>query len=239
MRIQVPHRWDLSLGEARALQEKLRRRVVVAPLARKPALVAGIDVTCAPGAATGVAGVVVMRLPALEIVERRFAVAPLGFPYVPGFLSFREGPAVLAALRRLEAQPDLFLFDGQGVCHPRRFGLASHLGVILDAPAVGCAKSLLCGAHAEPGRRRGCRRRIMLGGETAGLALRTRDGVRPVYVSVGHRIDLAGAARAVLSCCRGYRLPEPLREAHRWVGEVNRARGGAGDPEPLAEARAC
>jgi deoxyribonuclease V len=222
LEINEPHRWDLTFPEARTLQDRLRSRVRIESLG-KPRLVAGADVALPPGAGDAVAGVVVMRLPSFEVVERRFAVAPLRFPYVPGYLSFREGEVVLAALRALESEPDLFLFDGQGICHPRRFGLASHLGVILDRPSVGCAKSLLCGSHAEPAVRRGSRRRIVLGGETVGMALRTRDAVRPVYVSIGHRAELMGAARAVLACCRGYRIPEPLRETHRWTGEVSRA----------------
>jgi deoxyribonuclease V len=213
--------------------------VRIAPLARRPRLVAGIDVACPSGSSAGVAGVVLMRLPSFQIVERRSAVAPLRFPYVPGFLSFREGEIVLAALRKLEGAPDLMLFDGQGICHPRRFGLAAHLGVILDRPAVGCAKSLLLGEHADPGARRGCRRRIVHRGETLGFALRTRDGVRPVYVSVGHRVDLPGAARAVLACGRGFRVPEPLREAHRWVGEIASGLCSAGPLAPPCEVAAC
>jgi deoxyribonuclease V len=238
MRIPGRVRWGLTLRHARGVQERLRARVRVEALPR-PRLVAGVDVAVPEGSAAGVAGVVVMRLPSLAVVERRSAVAPLRFPYVPGFLSFREGAVVLAALRRLASEPDLFLFDGQGICHPRRFGLAAHLGVILDRPAVGCAKSLLCGVHAEPGARRGCRARIVHRGEAVGLALRTRDGVRPVFVSVGHRADLAGAARAVLACARGYRLPEPLREAHRWVGELSRRLRDCGRLPPATEVPAC
>ena len=225
MKFREPHRWDLSIAEAREIQERLRSRVRVEPLVRPPRLVAGIDVTYPEGVGSALAGVVVMRLPSLEIVERAFAEAPLAFPYVPGYLSFREAPAVLAALRGLVAEPDLLLFDGQGLAHPRRFGLACHVGVIVDRPAAGCAKSLLVGRHAEPGMRRGCRRRIVDRGETVGVALRTRDGVRPVFVSVGHRVDLTGAIRAVLACSRGHRSPEPLREAHRAVGEVARGAG--------------
>lgn len=238
MKARALHRWDVSCAEARTIQEALRRRVRVAPLAGRPALVAGVDVTCAADSPTGVAGVIVMRLPSLEVVERQSAVAALRFPYVPGYLSFREGPVVLEAIGRLAARPDLFLFDGQGICHPRRFGIAAHLGVLLDRPALGCAKSLLCGTHAEPGARRGCRRRIVLAGETVGAALRTRDGVAPVYVSVGHRVDLPGAIRAVLACARGYRIPEPLREAHRWVGEIFRALRQPDAPGAAAQATA-
>jgi deoxyribonuclease V len=223
VRIAEPHRWDLTVAEARALQERLRRRVRHDPLAARPRLVAGVDVTYPEGSGAALAAVVVVRLPSLAVVESALGAAPAPFPYVPGYLSFREGPAALAALRRLRAEPDLLLCDGQGLAHPRRFGLACHLGVILDRPAVGCAKSLLVGSHAVPGARRGCRRRILDRGETVGVALRTRDGVRPVYVSVGHRVDLPGAIRVVLACARGFRHPEPLRLAHRLV--VAAARG--------------
>jgi len=235
MKIKSLHRWDVSPRQAREIQERLRHRVVVAPLPSRPRLVAGVDVACPAGGGTAIAGVVVHSLPGLDVVERRSAAGPLEFPYVPGLLSFREGPVVLSAIRALESEPDVFLFDGQGICHPRRFGLASHLGVILDRPTVGCAKSLLVGTHSAPGLRRGCRRRILDRGEPVGLALRTREGVRPVYVSVGHRADLPGAARLVLSCARRYRIPEPLREAHRWVGELGRA-GAAPPAAPRAAA---
>lgn len=237
VRFAEPHRWDLTIAEARAVQERLRSRVRVEPLARRPRLVAGIDVTYPEGAGTALAAVIVMRLPTLEVVERTFAEAPLTFPYVPGYLSFREAPAVLAALGRLASEPDLLLFDGQGLAHPRRFGLACHVGVLVDRPAIGCAKSLLVGRYAEPGARRGCRRRIVERGETVGAALRTRDGVKPVFVSVGHRADLAGAIRAALSCTRGRRNPEPLREAHRAVGELARSLGGSPDGAPPAVPR--
>ncbi len=228
MKFREPHRWDLTVPGARAVQDRLRKRVLVEPLRRAVRLVAGVDVTYPEGSGLALAAVVVFRLPRLELVEEAFGSAPLTFPYVPGYLSFREAPAVLDALRRLGAVPDALLFDGQGLAHPRRFGLACHLGVILDRPAVGCAKSLLVGTHAEPGMRRGCRRRIVDRGETVGAAVRTRDGVRPVYISAGHRVDLPGAIRLVLACSRGRRVPEPLREAHRAVGERARSLGAAG-----------
>ncbi len=237
MKFREPHRWDVSVAAARAIQERLRPRVRIEPLARPPQLVAGIDVTYPEGAGTALACVVVMRRPSLALVERAFGEAPLSFPYVPGYLSFREAPAVLAALRRLSVEPDLLLFDGQGLAHPRRFGLACHVGVIVDRPAVGCAKSLLVGRHAEPGARRGCRRRILDRGEAVGVALRTRDGVRPLFVSVGHRVDLPGAVRAVLSCTRGRRNPEPLREAHRAVGALARGAREAPGAAPRAAPR--
>jgi deoxyribonuclease V len=136
-------------------------------------------------------------------------------PYVPGYLSFREGPAILAACEQLETEPDLFVFDGQGVAHPRRFGIASHVGVILDKPSIGCAKSRLCGTHHEPGPEAGSYVHLYDGDEILGAVLRTRDRVSPVYVSVGHRVSLEAAIEYVLACCRGYRLPETTRYAHR------------------------
>jgi len=225
MKVRKLHSWDVSIGEARTIQDELRVQVKTQPprgFRFPPRLVAGIDVACPRSAPVTVAGVVVMRLPGMEVVERRSAVTPVSFPYVPGFLSFREGEAVSACLERVESDVDVLLFDGQGICHPRRFGLASHLGLLTGIPSIGCAKSRLLGTHREPSPAAGSRRRIVDGGEVLGTALRTRDGVKPVYVSIGHLIDLPAAVRVVLSCCRGYRLPETQREAHRWVTERSR-----------------
>jgi deoxyribonuclease V len=164
------------------------------------------------GMATG--AVVVLSYPELGVVETKIVRGRLDFPYVPGLLSFRESPLTLAACERLSITPDLFLVDGQGVAHPRRFGLASHLGLLLDRPTIGCAKSLLCGSHetleAEPGS---CAE-VTDRGEAIGVALRTKLGVKPIYVSIGHKIDLSTAVQWVLKCCRGYRIPEPTRLAH-------------------------
>lgn len=225
MKVNILHSWNVSTGEARSIQDRLRHLVKTNPprgFRLPPRLVAGVDVACPRSAPVAVAGAVVMHLPDMKVIERRSAVTPLGFPYVPGYLSFREGEAVTACLRHVESDVDAILFDGQGICHPRRFGLASHLGLLTGRPSVGCAKSLLTGTHAEPARAAGSRRRITAGKEVLGAALRTRDGVRPVYVSIGHLIDLPAAVRVVLACCRGYRLPEPQREAHRWVTELSR-----------------
>jgi deoxyribonuclease V len=225
MKVNMLHSWNVSTGEARSIQDRLRNLVKTNPprgFRLPPRLVAGVDVACPRSAPVAIAGAVVMRLPDMKVIERRSAVTPLGFPYVPGYLSFREGEAVTACLRHVESDVDAILFDGQGICHPRRFGLASHLGLLTGRTSVGCAKSLLTGTHAEPARAAGSRRRITAGKEVLGAALRTRDGVRPVYVSIGHLIDLPAALRVVLACCRGYRLPEPQREAHRWVTELSR-----------------
>lgn len=210
------HRWDLSPAEARALQTDLRTRVRCEPLSGPVQWVAGVDVSVKEG--TCRAAVVLVSLPGLDPAEAVVAERPVSFPYVPGLLAFREGPAVLAALENLVGQPDLLIFDAQGLAHPRRMGLAAHLGVLLDLPAVGCAKSRLCGEHREPGLEQGSWVPLMDGTETIGAVVRTRRRVRPVFVSVGHRIDLQGAVDLVLRCCAGYRLPEPTRWAHRVAG---------------------
>jgi deoxyribonuclease V len=170
----------------------------------------------AQGIATG--AVVVLEYPELRLVETKTAQGRLDFPYVPGLLSFRESPLTLAACEKLSVIPDLILVDGQGIAHPRRLGLASHLGLFLNRPTIGCAKSLLCGQHEEPGIEPGSYAEVVDRGETIGVALRTRPGVKPVYVSIGHKVDLQTAIHWVLVCCRGYRLPEPTRLAHLAAG---------------------
>ncbi|MFQ5411939.1 MAG: endonuclease V, partial [Phycisphaerae bacterium] len=157
-------------------------------------------------------------------IETTVDVRGVTFPYIPGLLSFREAPGLLAAARRLKSKPDVFMLDGQGLAHPRRFGLACHVGLLLDRPSLGCAKSRLCGTHGEPGRRAGCSKRLMLGGELIGRVVRTRDGVKPVYVSIGHKITLDDAEKLTLRCCTRYRLPEPTRLAHQLVGTWRQAR---------------
>jgi deoxyribonuclease V len=180
--------------------------------------VAGVDIAVDRARARGTGSVVVLGYPELEVVEVAVEEAPLTFPYVPGLLSFREVPVLRAAFRRLAGPFDLLLVDGQGLAHPRRFGLACHLGLLLDVPAIGCAKSRLVGEHASPDEAAGSRSDLLDDGEVIGGVLRTRDGVKPVFVSAGHRIGLAEAEAWVLRCCRGYRLPEPTRLAHQAAG---------------------
>ncbi len=210
------HPWNVSPAEARALQERLRARVRVEPLTGPVRWVAGVDVSVKGG--MGRAAVVLLSFPALEPVEAVTAEELISFPYVPGLLTFREGPIVLAALEKLKGQPDLLIFDAQGLAHPRRMGLATHLGILLDAPSVGCAKSRLCGKHEQPPPERGGWVPLFASEETIGAVLRTRSRVRPVYVSVGHRVDLESGVEMVLRCCTRYRLPEPTRWAHRVAG---------------------
>ena len=161
----------------------------------------------------------------LEVLHWSHCAMPCTFPYVPGLLSFREAPAVIAAIEQLPLRPDLLMCDGQGLAHPRGLGLACHVGLWLDVPVIGVAKSRLCGEFRPPGRRRGCHTRLLLEGRAVGSVVRTADGVRPLFVSVGHRIDLAGAIRWTLRCARGYRLPEPTRQAHIRVSFLTRNPG--------------
>jgi deoxyribonuclease V len=222
MDIAPLHRWDLSPAEAVALQRELAGRVEVRTPLGPCALVAGADVSYDRFSDVFWAGVVVLRLPDLALVEAQGARRISPFPYIPGLLSFREGPALLSAFARLKCVPDAVLFDGHGVAHPRRLGIASHMGLWLDRPTVGCAKSLLIGRHREPGRRVGAVAALRDGDEVIGQVVRTRAGVRPVFVSAGHRIDLASAVRLVLACGGGYRLPEPTRRAHLYVNTLRR-----------------
>jgi len=212
------HSWQLSLPQALEMQRRLAAQVSRNSEVGVPRFVAGVDISA--GTALGVArgAVVVLSYPELRVVEIKVAEGKLDFPYVPGLLSFRESPLTLAACEKLSITPDLILVDGQGVAHPRRLGLASHLGLFLDTPTIGCAKSLLCGSHEMPGVEPGSYTEIIDKGEAIGVALRTRPGVKPVYISIGHKVDLRAAIYWVLECSRGYRLPEPTRLAHLAAG---------------------
>jgi deoxyribonuclease V len=179
----------------------------------EPRRIAGIDAHYAPARGLAWAAVTVLDGASLELVESAMAAVPLGFPYVPGYLSFREAPAALKALGLLREKPDLLMVDGHGYAHPRRLGVATHIGLLADIPTVGVAKSRLVGTHDEPGPARGSAVPLNHQGERIGTVLRSRDGVRPLYVSVGHRLDLASAVSLVLSTLRRHRLPEPTRVA--------------------------
>jgi len=220
------HGWDLSPKDAIKIQQDLRSKVMIAPFAVGDLrLIAGVDVGFPQAANTARnsnvdasvarAAIAVLDFTSMELVDQATAEIPISFPYVPGLLSFREMPVILAALGQLETRPDLYMVDGHGYAHPRRFGLACHLGVWLDKAAIGCGKSILVGATAPIEKPRGSVAPLTDGEEIIGTAVRTRDGVKPVYVSVGHRIDLESAIGIILNCGRGVRLPEPIRWAHR------------------------
>jgi deoxyribonuclease V len=218
MELAVSHPWDLSIAEAKALQSRLAQKVVAETTVDPASVqtVAGVDVGFRGNTAR--AAVVVLAFTQLEPVAWALGEAPVTFPYVPGLLTFREGPSVLAALERLGTWPDLFIFDGHGMAHPRRVGLAAHMGVILDSPSIGCAKSRLTGRHSEPGQAIGNWVPLCDQGETIGAVVRSRAKVKPLYVSIGHRVDLPTAIELVLRCTTRYRLPETTRYAHRVAG---------------------
>jgi len=214
-------KWPRTFPEGRALQEALRKRVRIQPLRTRLRAIAGCDVSFDRASGRLFAAVVVLGWPDLGWLESATAVGQADFPYVPGYLSFREGPLLEKAFERLGRRPSLVIFDGQGLAHPRRFGLACHLGVLWRVPSVGCAKTRLVGTAEDPGTRKGDWSPLRDGEEVIGSVLRTRDGVKPVFVSPGHRIDQAGARKVVLEATTRYRLPEPTRQAH---GEVNALR---------------
>jgi deoxyribonuclease V len=218
MELAVSHPWDLSVPEARALQPQLAEEVIARTTFEPGAIetVAGVDVGFRKDVAH--AAVVVLSFPELEPLDYALGESPVTFPYVPGLLTFREGPSVLDALGKLATWPDLFIFDGQGLAHPRRIGLAAHMGVLLDHPSIGCAKSRLIGTHEEPGEVAGAWVPLSDQGEIIGAVVRSRTRVKPLFVSVGHRVDLPTAIHLVLKCTRGYRLPETTRYAHKIAG---------------------
>jgi len=216
-------RWNLTPRQAIRLQENLRELVEGQDRFGEIRYVAGADMAFDPETEVAFAGVIVYRFPGLEEVERRMARRKLHFPYVPGLLSFREGPVLLAAFARLRTEPDLILIDGHGRAHPRRFGIACHMGILFDKPTIGCAKSRLVGEHPEPGATAGSTAPLMVEGERLGVVLRTRDRVRPIYVTTGHRVSLDSAVALVRQCLDGFRLPKPTREADHYVRDLRRA----------------
>jgi deoxyribonuclease V len=218
MKVKSLHGWRVSTAEAFEIQLRLASEVSRTNQLTNPRYIAGVDISVDRVRDEARGAVVVLSYPELRLVETQVVSGKVDFPYVPGLLSFREAPLTLAAFERLEITPDLVLFDGQGIAHPRRLGLAAHLGLFLDVPAIGCAKSRLCGHHNTPGPEPGSYAELVDGGEVIGAVLRTKTGTNPVYVSIGHKIDLDSAIDWVVKCCRGYRLPEPTRLAHLAAG---------------------
>jgi deoxyribonuclease V len=250
MRLGVRHKWDVAIAEARKIQEKLRDRWIGEDRFEEIRTVAGLDAafvltgsqafkakrgrwTALREANRAIAGVVLYKYPEMQELQRVHAEVRLLFPYVPGFLSFREIPALLAALGKLKQMPDLLFCDGQGYAHPRRMGLATHLGIVLDRPTIGCAKSILIGTHGDLGDEKGSTAPLVDGEERIGAVLRTHAGVKPVYVSQGHRISLETAVRLTLAVSDGTRIPRPTRDADRFVSELKAVRqvgkGNEGD----------
>lgn len=221
------HDWTMTPREAVELQKSLRARVRLLPLAREIKTIAGADISFNKFSTTVYAGLVVLRLDSLEVVEEACVVSETKFPYVPGLLSFREAPSVLEAWSKLKTEPDAVMFDGQGIAHPRRIGIASHVGLLLGRSTLGCAKSVLVGKYVEPKAERGSWSEMIDKEEVVGAAVRTKTNVQSIFVSPGHLIDLAGAIRLALACDGGYRQPEPTRLAHHLVNALRR-----GEREP-------
>jgi deoxyribonuclease V len=211
------HEWNLSPEEAIALQRTLAKRIIREDQLGDVRHVAGVDMAINEGNGLARAAVVLLSYPSLQIVEQHIYEEPVRMPYVPGLLSFREAPCVLGAFARLRQRPDLVMVDGVGIAHPRRIGIASHLGLWLDLPTIGCAKSILTGTYDKEalGEEAGSWVPLLYKKEVIGAAVRTRTRVNPMFISLGHRISLETSIRYVLACCRGYRLPEPTRQADK------------------------
>jgi deoxyribonuclease V len=219
LRQVMPFDWSTPPGKAVLWQRDMSRRVILCPLP-EPQVVAGIDVAYSAGGTNGYAAAVVMTLPKLKIVETQSEKFEIRYPYRPGLLAMREGPVTAAVLKKLTRRPDVIIFDGAGIAHPRRFGIASHFGVLFDIPTIGCAKTALLSVVGELGPKRGDFAPILLEAEVLGAALCTRPGVQPVHVSPGHRVDLACTIDLVLATTTKYRLPEPIRQAHRLANSL-------------------
>jgi deoxyribonuclease V len=218
VRLNQLHDWNLTISESRDLQNLLALKVSRIGSAVEPRFIAGIDVSTQKSRGLGTAAVVILEYPSLEMVETEVIQGNIDFPYIPGLLSFRESPLILKACEQLTHTPDLIMIDGQGIAHPRRLGIASHLGLFFDIPTIGCAKSRLCGAFQIPAIGPGNFEELTDNNETIGVVLRTKYNTKPVFISIGNKIAIEDAIYWVMRCCRGYRLPEPIRFAHLAAG---------------------
>lgn len=212
------HEWRVTPTRAIAIQQELSSRILREGELGHVRFVAGVDISVPRTGKIARGAIVVLSYPGPELIEIQIAEQEIDFPYIPGLLSFREAPVILSACEKLSTTPDLVLVDGQGIAHPRRLGIASHLGLLWDKPTIGCAKSRLCGKHAPVGTERGDSAKLVDGKETIGAVLRTRTNIKPLFISTGHKISLETAVQWVLNCSSGYRLPEPTRLAHQAAG---------------------
>lgn len=214
------HSWNVAPKEAKKIQQRLRRKLVKGKPPKKLKLIAAADVSFRKNIMYGV--VAVFKFPSLEVVETRTAKMKETFPYVPGLLTFREGPVLLEAFSKLKSKPDVIIFDGQGIAHPLGMGEAVHLGILLRRPTIGCAKSRLIGEYKDPRKKKGSQSKLYYDGKVVGAVLRSKDGVRPLFVSPGYKIDFRSSVRLVLACCKKYRFPEPIRYAHHISKEISK-----------------
>ncbi len=220
MKIKKLHNWNLTPKQAIALQKKLAPKVKFTPVKKFPKLVAGLDCAFSKDGKKIIAAVVVLKLPELKVIETKHTIRKLRFPYIPGLLSFREAPACLSVVKKLKNTPDAFLIDGHGFAHPRRFGIASHLGLFLNKPTIGCAKSLLIGTFETPPAQKGSFTPLKDKNETIGVVLRTATNVKPIFISVGNNCRLSDAIKIALACTAGFRIPEPTRLADHLVSKL-------------------
>lgn len=227
MKTEYLHGWDIGYDRAREIQNDLRTCLILhnRDIPRRIQTIAGADISYSRGSNIFFAAVVVLDFTTMEVMEQASSSGAVDFPYIPGLLTFREGPILLEAFRKLSISPDVIIFDGQGIAHPRGIGLASHMGLFLDTPSIGCGKTRLVGSYDEPGDTPGDYSPLVHNGEAAGAVLRTKRNVKPVFISQGHKIGLKKAVEITLSSCRGYRLPEPTRKAHLAAGELRLRQG--------------
>lgn len=220
MKIKDLHDWDLSYAEAIALQKELAPRVEIVSVDTEPKIVAGLDCAFTKDGKRIIAAAIVMKLPSFDIIETKSACQKVQMPYIPGLLSFREAPACLEAIKKLENTPDLFLIDGQGIAHPRRLGLAAHIGLFINMPTIGCAKSRLIGEYDDPPAEKGSWSPLMDKDQLIGAVVRTRSNVKPLFISPGNKCQLVDAVELTLKCTSKYRLPEPTRQADKEVARL-------------------
>jgi len=220
MKIPDLHSWTVTPQEAIRIQHMLREKLVLRPPKKPIRTLAAGDVSYDSGGEIHFGAFLLYRFPDLILLDKAWAVEKIAFPYIPGLLTFREAPVLLKAFSQLPQEPDLLLLDGQGIAHPRSLGIAAHLGVLLNLPVIGCAKSRLCGEYEEPGMEKGSTAPLKDNGKTVGMVVRTRTGTKPVFVSPGHKMDFATSMKIVLALCRTYRIPEPLRQAHAFVNRL-------------------
>ena len=218
MKYRNLHSWEVNPREAIQFQKELKKKISLKKSFNNIKIVAGADVSYYKN--NMIAGIVILKFPQLEIIEKKSSVSSVNFPYIPGLLTFREGPSLLEAFKKIKITPDVILFDGQGIAHPRRMGIATHLGLFLDRPTIGCAKSRLSGKYTLVGEKKGDYALLKEGEEVLGAVLRTRKKVKPIFVSPGHKIDLPNSMEIVLKCIVKYRLPLPVREAHIFVNQI-------------------
>jgi deoxyribonuclease V len=220
MHVDEPHPWNISVKQAREVQKSLARHIRIKRISRNIKIVAGCDVAYDKESERLIAGIVVLHYPDLTIIEEVIISEPITFPYIPGYLSFREAPALLKLIKGYQNPIDLFIFDGHGIAHPRNLGIAAHIGVLIDKPSIGCAKKKLVGTYEIPDEQKGSQTDLIYKGRVIGRVLRSREKVKPIFVSVGHAVNLDDSVDFVLNCCSKYRLPEPTRLADIAVAQA-------------------